>query len=86
MISIGSNSLSIKATILSRSSIEGSGTIKLCNIFDEKPRNPIPGPVTDDIGTVGEILLRHAGFVKKMGAGLYIVTEDEGATVGIRKG
>ena len=25
------------------------------------------GPATDDIGTVGEILLRHAGFVKKMG-------------------
>ena len=44
------------------------------------------GPVTDDIGTVGEILLCHAGFVKKMGAGLYIVTEDEGATVGIREG
>ena len=44
------------------------------------------GPVTDDIGTVGEILLRHAGFVKKMGAGLYIVTEDEGATAGIREG
>lgn len=25
------------------------------------------GPVTDDIVTVGEILLRHAGFAKKMG-------------------
>lgn len=25
------------------------------------------GPVTDDIVTVGEILLYHAGFVKKMG-------------------
>ena len=25
------------------------------------------GAVTDDIGTVGEILLCHAGFVKKMG-------------------
>ena len=25
------------------------------------------GPVTDNIGTVGEILLRHAGFAKKMG-------------------
>ena len=25
------------------------------------------GPVTDNIVTVGEILLRHAGFVKKMG-------------------
>ena len=43
-------------------------------------------PVTDDIGTVGAILLCHAGSVKKMGAGLYIVTEDEGATVGIREG
>ena len=43
-------------------------------------------PVTDNIGTVGEILLRHAGSVKKMGAGLYIVTEDEGAIVGIREG
>ena len=27
------------------------------------------GPVTDNTVTVGEILLRHAGFVKKMGAG-----------------
>ena len=44
------------------------------------------GPVTDNIGTVGEILLRHAGSVKKMGTGLYIVTEDEGKSVGIRKG
>ena len=44
------------------------------------------GPVTDNTVTVGEILLRHAGFVKKMGAGLYIVAEDEGATVGIREG
>ena len=35
MLSIGSNSLSIKATILSCSSIEGSGTIKLCNSFDD---------------------------------------------------
>ena len=43
-------------------------------------------PVTDNIGTVGEILLRHAGSVKKMGTGLYIVTEVEGATMGIRKG
>ena len=25
------------------------------------------GPVTDNIVTVGEILLRHAGFAKKMG-------------------
>ena len=25
------------------------------------------GPVTDNTVTVGEILLRHAGFVKKMG-------------------
>ena len=44
------------------------------------------GPATDNTVTVGEILLCHAGFVKKMGAGLYIVTEDEGATVGIREG
>ena len=44
------------------------------------------GPVTDDIVTVGKILLRHAGSVKKMGTGLYIVTEDEGAIVGIREG
>lgn len=42
-------------------------------------------PVTDDIDAVGEILLCYAGFVKKMGAGLYIVTEDEGKSVGIRK-
>ena len=44
------------------------------------------GPVTDNTVTAGEILLRHAGSVKKMGAGLYIVTEVEGATVGIREG
>ena len=43
-------------------------------------------PVTDNIGTVGEILLCHAGSVKKMGTGLYIVTEDEGESVGIREG
>ena len=48
--------------------------------------NPRGRPVTDNIGTVGEILLRHAGSVKKMGTGLYIVTENEGATVGIREG
>jgi hypothetical protein len=35
---------------------------------------------------MGEILLRHAGSVKKMGAGLYIVTEDRWPTVGIREG
>ena len=48
--------------------------------------NPRGRPVTDNIGTVGKILLRHAGSVKKMGTGLYIVTEVEGATVGIREG
>ena len=42
-------------------------------------------PVVDDIGTVGKILLRHAGSVKKMEAGLYIVTEDRWPTVGIRE-
>lgn len=42
-------------------------------------------PVADDIGTVGEIQLRHAGSVKKMGDGLYIVTEDRWPTVGIRE-
>lgn len=53
------------------------------------PKNhayPRGRPVTDDIVTVGEILLRHAGSVKKMGTGLYIVTEDEGATTSIREG
>lgn len=44
------------------------------------------GPVADDIDTVGTILLRNAGSVKKMEAGLYIVTEDEGESVGIREG
>ena len=48
--------------------------------------NPRGRPVTDNIGTVGKILLCHAGSVKKMGTGLYIVTEVEGATVGIREG
>ena len=48
--------------------------------------NPRGRPVTDNIGTVGKILLCHAGSVKKMGAGLYIVTEDEGKAVGIREG
>ena len=49
----------------------------------EKPRGR---PVTDNIGTVGKILLRHAGSVKKMGTGLYIVTEGRRPTVGIREG
>ena len=48
--------------------------------------NPRGRPVTDNIGTVGKILLCHAGSVKKMGGGLYIVTEDEGKAVGIREG
>lgn len=48
--------------------------------------NTCCGPVTDNIGTVGEILLRYAESFKKMGAGLYVVTEDEGKSVGIRKG
>lgn len=48
--------------------------------------NPRGRPVTDDIVTVGKILLRHAGSVKKVGTGLYIVTEDWQPTVGIRKG
>ena len=48
--------------------------------------NPRGRPVTDNIGTVGKILLRHAGSVKKMGSGLYIVTEDAGKAVGIREG
>lgn len=48
--------------------------------------NPRGRPVTDNIGTVGKILLRHAGSVKKMWTGLYIVTENEGKAVGIREG
>ena len=44
------------------------------------------GPVTDNTVTVGEILLRHAGFVKKMGAGLYIITKKYVPTMRIRKG
>ena len=44
------------------------------------------GPITDNIVTVGKILLRHAGSVKKMEAGLYIVTEVEGKSVRIREG
>ena len=44
------------------------------------------GPVTDNTVTVGEILLRHAGFVKKMGAGLYIITKKYAPTMRIRKG
>ena len=43
-------------------------------------------PVADDIDTVGTILLRNAGSVKKMDAGLYIVTENEGKSVRIREG
>ena len=43
-------------------------------------------PVTDNIGTVGKILLCHAGSVKKVEDGLYIVTEDEGESVRIREG
>ena len=50
------------------------------------PAYPRGRPVADIIDTVGKILLRHAGSVKKMGTGLYIVTEVEGATVGIREG
>ena len=53
------------------------------------PKNhayPRGRPVTDNIGTVGKILLRYVGSVKKMGTGLYIVTEDKGETVGIREG
>ena len=53
------------------------------------PKNhayPRGRPVTDDIVTVGKILLRHAGSVKKMGSGLYIVTEDEGKSMKIREG
>ena len=48
--------------------------------------NPRGRPVTDNIGTMGKILLCHAGSVKKMRTGLYIVTEDEGKSVGIREG
>ena len=47
--------------------------------------NPRGRPVTDNIGTVGKILLRNAGSVKKVGTGLYIVTEDRWPTVGIRE-
>ena len=43
-------------------------------------------PVTDNIGSVGKILLCHAGFVKKMGAGLYIITKKYALTMRIRKG
>ena len=60
--------------------------IRLDLIISVYEADPLTRPVTDNIGTVGKILLRHAGSVKKMGAGLYIVTEDEGATVGIREG
>ena len=49
------------------------------------PPHPRGRPVADNIGTVGEILLCHAGSVKKMGTGLYIVTEDRWPTVGIRE-
>ena len=51
-----------------------------------RPAYPRGRPVTDNIGTVGEILLRHAGSVKKVWTGLYIVTEDVGESVGIREG
>jgi hypothetical protein len=46
----------------------------------------IIGPATDDIGAVGKILLRNAGFGKKERAGLYIITESPSRTVGIREG
>ena len=53
----------------------------------DPPHHAYPGrrPVTDNIGTVGKILLRNAGSVKKVGTGLYIVTEDRWPTVGIRE-
>ena len=58
-----------------------------CHPQGDPPHHAYPGrrPVTDDIGTVGKILLRHAGSVKKVGTGLYIVTEDRWPTVGIRE-
>lgn len=48
--------------------------------------NPRGRPVTDNIGTVGKILLCYAGSVKKMGDGLYIVTENEGKPWGFGRG
>ena len=60
--------------------------IRLDLIISVYEADPLTRPVTDNIGTVEKILLRHAGSVKKMGTGLYIVTEDEGAIVGIREG
>lgn len=60
--------------------------IRLDLIISVYEADPLTRPVTDDIVTVGEILLRNAGSVKKMGAGLYIVTEDRRESVGIRKG
>ena len=35
---------------------------------------------------MGKILLCYAGSVKKVGTGLYIVTEDEGKSMRIREG
>lgn len=38
-------------------------------------------PVTDNVAMVGAILFRDAGFVKKDGVGLYILTERFGETM-----
>ena len=42
----------------------------------DPPHHAHPGgrPVTDDIDTVGKILLRYAGSGKKMGSGPYITS------------
>ena len=60
--------------------------IRLDLIISVYEADPLTRPVTDNIGTVGAILLCYAGSVKKMGTGLYIVTEDECKAVGIREG
>ena len=39
------------------------------------------GPVTDNIDTVADFQLRHAGSVKKKPLGLYILTENKLPTV-----
>ena len=74
----------MKATGIVRR-IDDLGRIVIPKEIRRTPAYPRGRPVTDNIGTVGKILLRHAGSVKKMGTGLYIVTEDWCPAVRIRE-
>ena len=74
----------MKATGIVRR-IDDLGRIVIPKEIRRTPAYPRGRPVTDNIGTVGKILLRNAGSVKKVGTGLYIVTEDRWPTVGIRE-